>query len=89
MDFFDNDIANFLQHIAIIFEVSAVVMVVFDLKHHQKDKGLSPLRMATQGYISGIKDRSNWFFIGIFLAAIAILMELYQLGCIYLAVPDA
>ena len=88
MEFFDNDIADILQHIAVFLEISAGVLILYDLKQHQKDRGLSSLRIASRGYTSGIKDRSNWFYIGIFLAFIAILMELYQLGCIYFAIPD-
>ena len=89
MVFFQNDIADFLQHIAIIFEISAGILVWYDLRQHRKDRGLTPLRIATSGYMSGIRDRSNWFYIGIGLAVIAIIMELYQLGCIYFAIPDA
>ena len=89
MEFFDNDIADILQHFAILFEISAGVLVMYDLKQHQKDRGLSSLRIATSGYLSGIKDRSKWFYMGIVLAGLAILMELYQLGCIYFAIPDA
>ena len=80
-----NEVANFIQHIAVIFEVLSLVLVIYDLKCHKKDRGLNPLRMVTSGYISGIKDRSKGFYIGIGLASLAILMELYQLACIYFA----
>jgi len=89
LGFFDNNIANILQHIAVVLEMSAFAMIIFDLKGHRKDQAMSPLRMVTQGNLSGIKDRSKWFYIGIAIAGVAILMELYQLGCIYFAVTNA
>jgi hypothetical protein len=75
-----------LQHIALILEVSAGALIYFDLKRHRADRGIHPLRMATGGLISGIKDRSNWFALSFALFGVAVLMEFYQLGCIYFAV---
>ena len=89
MGFFDNQIAEFLQHFAVLLEVSAGILILYDLKHHRRDRGLNPLRIASRGITSGIKDRSNLFYFGIAFAGAALLMELYQLGCIYFAVKDA
>ena len=85
MAFFNNNIANFLQHVAFLLEISALSLVVYDLKSHRQDRKPKALGIATQGLFTGIPDRSRWFYIGITVAVIAILMEGYQLGCIYFA----
>lgn len=83
MSFFNNDTANFIQHIAIVFEILGLFLVIRDLKHHKKDKKPSALAMGTGGFLTGIRDRSKGFYFGIALATLAIFMELYQLACIY------
>ena len=85
MAFFNNNIADFLQHVAFILEISALGLVVYDLKSHREDRKSKPASIATEGFLIGIPDRSRWFYIGITVAIIAILMEGYQLGCIYFA----
>jgi hypothetical protein len=85
MAFFNNSIADILQHVAFILEISALGLVVYDLKTHREDRKPKSLGIATQGLLTGIPDRSRWFYIGISIAIIAILMEGYQLGCIYFA----
>ena len=77
--FFNQQISDFLQHIALFFEIAAVYFVWRD--HHNRTKDLAAKArqgMLTRG-LGPTKKRTNELVIALIVGAIAIAMESYQL----------
>jgi len=80
--FFDQQISDGLQHVAVLFEISAVFLLVKDFRNYTNDaKRLQ--RAATAGAVLPRNRRSTEFWIAVVVGGFAILMELYQLATQY------
>ena len=80
---FDRCIADLLQHFAVILELVGLGLIISDLYIHRADRGLV-LRHSIAGIFGSGPDRAARIIWGIRIAAVAVLMEIYQLLTIHL-----
>jgi len=82
--FFNQQMSDCLQHIAVIFEVSAIYLVWRDYKIRGFDLSKKS-RAAMAGRNVPHAKRTKGFIFALVIGAIAICMEFYQLASQYLA----
>jgi len=82
--FFNQQVSEFLQHIAVIFEVSAIYLVWRDYKIRESDLSKKS-RAAIAGRNVPHAKRTKGLIFALVIGAIAICMEVYQLVSQYLA----
>ncbi len=80
---FDQQVSDYLQHVAVAFEISAVVLLILDRRNYQSDTGRQ-FRASIAGATLPKKTRSTEFRIAIGVGVLAVLMEIYQLLTQYL-----
>ena len=80
--FFNQQVSEFLQHIAVIFEVSAMYLVWRDYKIRESDLSKKG-RAAIAGQHVPHAKRTNELIFAFVIGAIAVCMELYQLASQY------
>jgi len=77
--FFNVETSNFLQHIAVFFEVVAIYLLYRDRRIFDSDKGrIARISMMTHG-LAPKKDRSIEFRVAVAVGLVAVGMEIYQL----------
>lgn len=86
MWFFNQPAANFLQHLAVILEGTAMYLILSDLKIYRGDRDDAEIfNFWAEGEIHmPTKDRSSRIKTGIAAAAIAFSFEIYQLATLHL-----
>jgi len=75
--------SDILQHVAVLFEISAVALLFQDYRTYRSDSAHQQ-RAAVAGMILPKRLRSTEFRIAVVVGAIAIAMEVYQLATQYL-----
>lgn len=77
--FFNVEAANFLQHIAVVFEFAAIGLLYSDRKTYDSDIGRSRRLSVLSNIPAPKKDRSVEFRMALVVGVLAVLMEIYQL----------
>ena len=80
--FFNQQMADFLQHIAVFLEVSAVYLVYRDYKIRESDLAKKG-RSAMAGLYTPHVKRTNELIFAYVIGTIAVCMEFYQLASQY------
>ncbi len=84
--FFDTQVSDVLQHIAIFFEIGAVYIVWNDYRKRNEDlNSHSKKALITRGFGGPAPSRRKELVVAYVIGFIAILMELYQLLTQYFA----
>jgi len=76
--FFNQQASDCLQHVAIVFEVMAIVMLIRDRYLYKLDTGRQQ-RASGVGVTLPRKRRSTEFWTAVVVGGFAVLMEIYQL----------
>ena len=81
---FDQSVSDVLQHIAVVFEVTAIVLVCWDFRVYRNDV-LRQQRAAGAHTALPVKNRVNRLTAALVIGVIAVSFELYQLATQYWA----
>ncbi len=82
--FFNQQASDILQHIAVLFEVSAIFLVWRDYKIRESDLSATGARAMFTGLSGPRVKRTKELIYAFVIGAIAVCMELYQLASQYL-----
>ena len=87
-DLFNTQVSDFLQHVALVLEVTALTLISIDFRNYELDRSKADKFSYVSLASDVTPDRSNLMKCGILAAFIAILFEFYQLLTIYLSPSD-
>jgi len=83
--FFDTQVSDILQHIAIFFEIGAVYILWSDYKKRNQDLHAKTMQGLMTGGLGPTPSRRKELVVAYIIGFLAILMELYQLLTQYFA----
>ena len=83
--FFNQQISDALQHIAVFFEVSAIYLVWKDYKNRESDLTSKGIGTMVTGLPIPHSKRTKELITAYIVGVIAVFMELYQLASQYLS----
>lgn len=81
--FFNQQVSDYLQHIAIFFEVSAIFLVWRDFRMYESDVGATGRMTMMTGLSGPKKNRKPQLVSAFVIGGIAVLLEAYQLATQY------
>jgi len=81
--FFNEQASNCLQHIAVFFEIGAMLLILRDYKLRESDLAKKGRGTALTGMSIPHAKRTKGFIFGLVIGGLAILMESYQLASQY------